>query len=445
MRFSANIDIHLNNYYSTYFETSYFKEVKMKMTKRRQRSAWLRFSVAAAVLLLLAMPLFAAGQGEGATGPVKIGALMPMTGDLQAYGEADLTGVQLAAQEINAQGGVLGNELEIVVGDTQTTAQAGIETAQRLVSVEGVAGIVGALSSGVTIPVAESVTSQQQVVQISPASTSPVITDLEDDDFLFRSVPSDAPQGVALSELVNEAGYSDLAILYINNDYGEGLAESFQTAFESSGGTISASAAYEPGNASYRGDLQQISGAEALVHIGYPENGITILRQALEEGFFDEFVFTDGMKTPDIIEAIGAENLNGSFGSVPQAPTETQAYQNFTAAYEAEYEELPPLPYIDTAYDATYVLALAIQHAGTTDTAAIQQSIREVANPPGREIIPGQWEEALAALEAGEDINYQGATGSIDFDANGDVSGTFGHWAIENGEIVTKKVFEPDM
>ncbi len=418
----------------------------MKSMERRNVRVCLQATVVAIILLLSASPVFAEGQAEGATGPVKIGALMPMTGDLQAYGEADLTGVQLAAQQINAQGGVLGNELEIVLGDTQTTAQAGIEAAQRLVSVEGVAGIVGALSSGVTIPVAESVTSQQQVVQISPASTSPVLTELDDDDFLFRSVPSDAPQGVALSELVNEAGYGNLAILYINNDYGEGLADSFRNAFESSGGSISASTAYEPGNASYRGELQQISGdAEALVHIGYPENGITILRQALEEGFFDEFVFTDGMKTPDIIDAIGAENLNGSFGSVPQAPTDTDAYQNFTAAYEDEYGQLPPLPYIDTAYDATYVLALAIQHAGTTDTASIQQSIREVANAPGTTILPGQWEEALAALEAGEAINYQGATGSVDFDENGDVAGTFGHWAIENGEIVTKKVFEPDM
>ena len=418
----------------------------MKIVERMKMQGGLQVLLVVAILLLSVSPVFAEGQSEGPTGPVKIGALMPMTGDLQAYGEADLNGVQLAAQQINSQGGVLGNELEIVVGDTQTTAQAGIETAQRLVSVEGVAGIVGALSSGVTIPVAQSVTSQQQVVQISPASTSPVITGLDDNDFLFRTVPSDAPQGVAMSELVNEADYSNLAVLYINNDYGEGLADSFETAFESSGGTISGSTAYEPGNASYRGELQQISGeAEALVHIGYPENGITILRQAVEEGFFSEFVFSDGMKTPDIIDAIGAENLNGSFGSVPQAPTSTTAYQNFTAAYEEEYGELPPLPYIDTAYDATFVLALAIEHAGTTDTATIQQSIREVANAPGTTILPGQWEEALAAIEAGEAIDYQGATGSVDFDENGDVLGTFGHWVIENGEIITEKVFEPSM
>jgi ABC-type branched-subunit amino acid transport system substrate-binding protein len=399
-------------------------------------------------MALVGMPLAAEGQQEGQSDqPVKIGALMPMTGDLQAYGEADLRGPQLAAQQINAQGGVLGRELQIVVGDTQTSPQPGIEAAQRLVSVENVAGIVGALSSGVTIPVAESVTSEQGVVQISPASTSPVITDLEDNDYLFRTVPSDAFQGVALSELVNEAGYSNLSILYINNDYGEGLATSFQSAYEDSGGTIVNSLAYEGGNASYRGELQQLSSgnAEALVHIGYPENGITILRQSIEEGFFDEFVFTDGMKTPDIIEAIGAENLNGSFGSVPQAPTGTDAYQRFQSAYEEEHGEVPPLPYINTSYDAAFVLALAIQQAGSTDREAIHSALREVANAPGTTILPGQWEEAVTAISNGEDINYQGASGSVELDDNGDVTGTFAHWAIENGEIVTEKVFEPDM
>jgi len=136
--------------------------------------------------------------------PLKIGALMPMTGDLQAYGGADLKGVQFAIKQINDAGGVNGEKVELVVADTQTRPQAGVDAAQKLINVDGVDAIVGALSSGVTIPVAKTVTSRVGVVQISNASTSPTITKLQDNDFLFRSVPSDAFQGLALANLVEE-------------------------------------------------------------------------------------------------------------------------------------------------------------------------------------------------------------------------------------------------
>jgi ABC-type branched-subunit amino acid transport system substrate-binding protein len=149
---------------------------------------------------------------------------MPMTGDLQAFGETSLNGINLAVEEINAAGGVLGQPLAIAVGDTQTAAQPSIDAAQKLVSLEDVVAIVGALSSGNTIPVAESITKSGKVPQISPASTSPVITSLADDDFLFRTVPSDAFQGVALAEVSRTQGLENVAIIYINNDYGQGLA-----------------------------------------------------------------------------------------------------------------------------------------------------------------------------------------------------------------------------
>jgi len=384
---------------------------------------------------------------ETATGDaVKVGALMPMTGDLQAFGETSLNGVNLAIEQINEAGGVLGQPVELSVGDTQTAAQPSIDAAQKLVSIENVAAIVGALSSGNTIPVAESVTKSNEVPMLSPASTSPVITTLEDEDYLFRTVPSDAYQGVALAQVAQAEGLSNVATIYVNNDYGQGLAESFQAAFEEAGGTVSGSVPYEKGQASYRGELQQLASgdAEALLLIGYPENGITILKQSLEEGFFDRFVFTDGMKAPEIIEAIGADALDGAFGTVAQSDTESEAYTAFTTAYEEAYGELPPKPYIDTSYDAMMILALAIAQAGSTDGADVQSAIRDVANAPGVEIKPGEWAKAAEAIANGEEVDYVGASGSLEFDDQGDVSGAFAHWAIQNGEIVTVEVFEPE-
>lgn len=383
---------------------------------------------------------------EAASGDaIAVGALMPLTGDLQAYGESAINGINLAVEEINAAGGVLGRPLELAIGDTQTAPQPSIDAAQKLISVEGVDVVIGPMSSGEAIPVSESVTSKNNVLQLTNSATSPVISDLDDSDLTFRTVPSDAYQGVALAEVVSEKNLKNLAVIYINNDYGQGLADSFQAAFEATGGTISGSVPYEQGQASYRGELQQLAngGAEALVLIGYPENGITILKQSLEEQFFDRFVFTDGMKAPEVIEAIGADFLNGSIGTTPQAVAESEAYQSFVKAYEVKFGELPPKPYIDTAYDAMMLIALAMEKAGSTEGPAVRDALREVANSPGTEIRPGEWAKALTAIKAGEDIDYIGASGSLEFDDKGDVSGTFAEWTIENGEIVTVRVFEP--
>jgi ABC-type branched-subunit amino acid transport system substrate-binding protein len=405
---------------------------------RKNRLSRISFS------LFLTLLLFIFVSGAWAEG-IKLGALMPMTGDLQAYGESCYTGVKLAQKEINAAGGVLGGPLHIRVGDTQTKPQPGIDAAQKLVSIDGVSGIIGALSSGVTIPVAQSVSSPSGVPQVSPASTSPVITGLADNDFLFRSVPSDAFQGVALAAVVSEQGYNNVATLYVNNDYGEGLADSFKAAFEKKGARVSQALPYEPGNASYRGELSKAAsgGAKALLLIGYPENGVTILRQALEEGYFREFIYTDGLKAPEIIDAIGAKYLNGSFGTAPQAMTDTPAAQRYLEAYKQEYGEVPPKPFIDTSYDATYMLALAAEKAGSSSPRAIRDALRAVCNPPGEKILPGEWYKARKLLADGKDIDYVGASGSVDLDMTGDVSGTFAHWMIKNGKIVTVKVFEP--
>lgn len=388
------------------------------------------------------MMLAGAAQADS----LRVGALMPMTGDLQAYGESSRNGAQLALDEINAAGGVFGAPVELQLADTQTEPQSGVDAAQRLVSVHNVSAIVGALSSGVTIPVASSVTSVEGVPQISNASTSPVMTGLDDNDFLFRTTPSDAYQGVALAAVAVEKGVDSVAMLYINNDYGEGLADAFENAFNAAGGSVVGRSGYEPGQASYRGELNQVSdGSAPLLLIGYPENGQTIIRQALEGGFFTNFLFTDGMKSPQIVENLGAEFLNGSFGTAAEARDDTDAATHFQTAYEAAYGEVPPVPYIDTAYDAVYSIALAAVAAGSNDPVAIRDHLRAINDPAGEVVGPGQFAEAVALLEAGTPINYEGASGSVNFDENGDVGGTFAHWEIQNGEYVTVRVFEPSL
>lgn len=401
-------------------------------------------TVAAVVLAVAVFALPTVNAPARAQNNVTIGALMPMTGALGEYGESSLNGVKLAVDEINAGGGVLGAEMNIAIGDTQTNPQAGVLAAKQLLATSNVAGFVGALASGVTIPVAKSVSSVSGIPQISSASTAPVITTLDDNDFLFRSTPHDALQGIVLADVVREAGYAKVAIIYVNNDYGQGLADAFAEGFAKLGGAVTASIAYEEKQASYRGELSQAAKGEpdALVQIAYPGDGVPMLKQAIEEGFFSKFIFTDGMKSVDMTKAIPAKYLDGSIGTSPEAP-ETDAKMRFDAAYRAKFGELPPLPFIDTAYDATYLLALAIEKAGSTDGVKIRDSLRSIANPPGIQILPGEWARAKKLLTAGSDIDYVGASGSQNIDAAGDVPGTFGVWTVKGGQITTLRIVEP--
>jgi ABC-type branched-subunit amino acid transport system substrate-binding protein len=382
---------------------------------------------------ILAGPAFAEG--------LKLGALIPLTGGLATYGESSRNGMRLAVDQANAAGGVLDGEVELLIGDTQTRSQPAVDAAKRLVSVEGVSGILGALSSGNTVPVATSVAAVEGVPQISNASTAPTITTLDDNDFLFRTVPSDAQQGVVLGDLVQAQEIDRVAILYVNNDYGQGLAESFAASFEGAGGTVTASAAFEPNKASYRGELSSVAGddPDALLLIAYPDDGgLLILRQSLEEGFFERFVFTDGMKATQVASDFG-EFVEGAFGTAPKAVESAEA-EAFASAYQEAFGELPPLPFIDSAYDAAMILMLAAEHAGSADGAAVRDSIREVANAPGAEVGPGDFARAKELLAAGEAINYEGAAGSHEFDENGDVAGSYEHWVITGGELQTVEI-----
>lgn len=395
------------------------------------------------VLLSSAVAL-TAGAAHAQDNPVTIGGLIPLTGGLQAYGEATLTGIRLAVQQANEAGGVLGREVELVTGDTQTRAQAAIDAAKRLTSVENVAGLLGPMSSGNFIPVVTSVAAVEGTPILSNSATAPTITDLDDEGYAFRTTPSDAGQGLVLGELARAQGLENVAIVYVNNDYGQGLAEAFTASFEDAGGSVTGSAAFEPNQASYRGELQNLANSgdpDALLVIAYPDDGgLLIVRQALEEGFFEEFVFTDGMKVQTLGEQFG-QFVEGTLGTAPRA-TESDASQRFAEAYEAEFGELPPLPYIDTAYDATTLLLLAIQQAGSTDGAAVRDALTAVATPPGETILPGEFEKALEMIQAGTEINYEGASGAVDFDEAGDVSGTFEHWTIENGALKTVEIIQ---
>ena len=395
------------------------------------------------ITMLLMLFLSLTVSGALAQETVKIGTLMPLTGGLASYGQFTRNGTLLAQKIINEQGGLLGGrELELVNVDTQTNPQAGVDGAQKLVSVNGINAIVGALSSGVTIPVAESVTVPGEVVLISPASTSPVLTNLDDDGFVFRTVPSDSLQGVVAGNLAADLNHDSLAVIYVNNDYGQGLNDAVVEQFEERGGEVTASIAFEPNKVSYRSELMEAAedNPDALLLIAYTDDGgITIIRQALENGFFDEFIFTDGLKAPEITEGV-EQYLEGMRGTAPTSMPGGEGPELFTELYEEEFGEIPPKPYIDTSFDATFVLALAIEKAGSTEGPAIRDAINEVLAEDGMVVNINEWNKAKDLIEAGEKIRYEGASGPVLFNDVGDSMGAIGIWKIEDGDFVNESV-----
>lgn len=395
------------------------------------------------IVIFLALFVIGLGGSLLAADSIKLGTLMPLTGGLASYGENSQKASILAEEIINEQGGLLdGKKLELVHMDTQTNPQSGVDAAQKLVSIHGVPGFVGALSSGVTIPVAESVGISEEIVQISPASTSPVITGLDDNDFVFRTVPSDSLQGVVDGELAIDLGYKTMAIVYVNNDYGKGLATATEEKFTELGGTVTASIGFEPNKVSYRGELQKAAAdnPEVLFLVAYTDDGgITIIRQSLEEGYFENFIFADGLKAPEIIEGV-EPYLEGMCGTAPTALPGGKGPTLFAKAYAERFGEIPPKPYMDTSFDATFVLALAIEKAGKADGLAMRDAIRELLDPEGEVVTINEWAKAKKLIAEGKKICYQGASGPVSFNEYGDIKGAIGIWKIVNGKITTDSV-----
>ena len=404
-----------------------------------------------------AAPPCEGGPGPGTGEPLKVGLLVPFTGALSTFGPDYENAAKLAVKCINNAGGVNGGPVELVVGDTATNPEQGVTEAERLVNVEGVKAIVGAAASSVTLAVAESVTIPNQILQISPASTSPALTDVEDSDYLFRMPMSDSAQGVVLAKLVSEGlGLTTVCDLFVNNAYGQGLSAAFSEAFTGLGGTVTASVPHEDASeaVSYAAELNSCveGNPEALVAISYPTGQAKVyLREALEGGIIENFVFVDGTKEPSIFSELGWENFDGMKGTGPGVLPPVEYNVIFDNNYEAEYGELYQTPFVREAFDATIAIALAAQSAGTnTDSAAIKEAVRAVINSPGTVYGPGEEDlaAALGAAGAGEDIDYAGAAGTAEWDDNGDVLvGAVEVWRVDAATqtLVTETNFKVDL
>jgi branched-chain amino acid transport system substrate-binding protein len=375
----------------------------------------------------------------------KVGVLMDITGPIANFIPPIQNSANLAFKHVNDQGGLLDGKAVAVYGDTTGSAQGSVDAAGKLVNIENVPVIMGALMSGTTIAAAEAAAIPAGVVMVSPTATSPAMTGIKDNDLLYRLVPSDNYQGDVLAKMVLAEGIKKVAVTYVNNDYGVGIGQTFIAAYKAAGGEVVAEAKHEEKKNSYRSELATLSkaGAEALVVVAYAgDSGGTIVKQSIEGGLFTRFIGTDGLRDEALIKAVGADALKTSFFSSPTSPADNPAQKTLHDLFNAEYKEGADKAFVDQTYDAAFLTLLAIEKAGSSDKSKIAAALREVASAPGEKVGPNEWAKAKALIKEGKDIDYDGAGGAYDFDANGDVLGFIGKFVVDGDKYKQTEIMQ---
>ena len=360
--------------------------------------------------------------------PLKIGLLLNFTGSPEASADRQRA-FDLAVQHVNEGGGVLGMPVEGVVADATQDPAAAAEAARRLVEVEGVHAIVGPNASSASLPVSQDVSRALDVPTISPSATSPQLTGAEDGDYFFRTALSDAAQGPVLARVTRERGFDNVGLVYQDDAYGQGLADSFE---ESWSGTLQV-VSVAVGQTEVLAELEQSAsaGAQALVVIAFEDLAISIVREAIDMGVYDQFVFGDAAKRASLVREIGGQKLGGMYGTAGASSPANTATADWEAAFIAGYGELPVLAYVKETYDATVALALAAQAAGSLEGAAIRDHLRDIGGPPGRAVVgtPKGVADGLSLLAEGQGIDFDGTASTLDWDENGDLrQGHIGVW-----------------
>ena len=412
--------------------------------------------------------------------PIVIGVSLGLTGDLDTFAGPLRDAVRAAEGQINAGGGLLGRPVRFDVKDDKSDEGTFVASVATGFANDNVVAVIGPVGSQQVV-LTQKIYADKQIIQISPSATSTDLSTIQEPNnrFLFRTTPADDFQGAAVILFAQKTplGLGDggapvvdggapatcnrLAIVNIDNSYGNSMAEVIATNFPKRGpGRIivlqkKVSVDLEPSYATLAAELVKAA-PECVALISYEKTAAQFVRdvkltagyQALaDKGLF--FIGTDGVFTPGFLK-LSRENqaddtsvstAEGVLGTNPDTQPGTKEYNEFKAIYRSYFPQLPDAPpFTANTYDAAILIALAIQQAGSvTDHLAIREALRKVSTEPGRPFTPAQVGEALLALRDGQDINYKGASGNVDLEPNGNVKAGFIVWqAFKNP--TTKKV-----
>ncbi|MFP4631285.1 MAG: ABC transporter substrate-binding protein [Candidatus Acetothermia bacterium] len=395
--------------------------------------------------VILAISLLVGAGSVARAETYKVGTIWPMTGTSAAFGVIQKAN-SLVEEYVNEAGGIRGYDLELVQRDSASEPNKGVDAARKLVNVEGVHGMVGAYSSGVAMAVAEGVTIPNEIPYIT-IGTSPTISVVDDDDYFFRTSAHDLFNGRVLGDAMWDDGHEKVGIIYVNNAYGQGLADAAAVTIEEiHDGEVLGKVPFEIGKSSYTSQLKQAYAdgeVDAALIIAYPEDATTMHNNIVALGYQDiPWYGSPDQKVPELIDSLGVGYMSSIQIGSTQGRWEGPSNDSFVNGYKEEYGEEPPKPYMAPGFDAVASMALAIaatgEDPGEITGTDIRDQLRPVTSPPGEEIYatPEGFEKAFSLLEEGKDINYIGASGKIEFDKYGDAMSAIQTWTItEDGNI----------
>jgi branched-chain amino acid transport system substrate-binding protein len=379
-----------------------------------------------------------APAGATGDGTLKIGTLLPQTGSLAFLGPPEFAGVDLAIKDINDAGGVNGTAVEKIDSDSgDTSTDTASQSVDRLLS-NNVDAIIGAASSSVSLSVIDKIVGEG-VLQISPANTSDEFTNYDDKGLYFRTAPPDVLQGRVLGDLILADGNSTVGILALQDSYGTGLAENATKSIEDGGGQVVETVVYDPKAASFSTEVGQIKAAdpEAIAVIAFDETK-KIIPELVQQGIGPDtkkIYFVDG-NLAGYSEDFDEGTLEGVKGTLPGVAS--------TDEFKERLIEVAPgldeFAYAPESYDATILVALAAQAAGDDSGESIASEMQAVSSG-GTECT--SYADCLALLEDGEDIDYNGVSGPVEFNDAGDPSeasvGIYEYGADNNYTFVEAK------
>jgi len=362
--------------------------------------------------LLVSLMIFSYGCAKKEGKEIKIGAVLPLTGEAAQWGIPPQKGAELAIEQINAKGGLNGKKLSITFQDDTCNPQNAVSALQSILTGNSsIKLVMGAVCSSATLAIAP-IAEKQGILLISPASTSPKITDAG--DFIFRDIPSDALRGKVFAEyLFEKENLRKVGLLYINNDAGIGNKNAFSERFKELGGTIVGEETYDQGSTDVRSQLTKLKSLdlEALMVVSYPADTIIVVRQAKELApKLSLFFQAEAVEDPSVIKALG-KNLDGIKYILP-AKAEGEIPSKFASDYKNKFGSAPEL-FAAEGYDAINLLALGIKQCnGKADANCIKNFLLTVKD-------------------------YQGASGIITFDRHGDVTKPMAIREIREGKPTT--------
>ena len=381
------------------------------------------------------------GSAGAATCPVKIGLIVPLTGPLAPVVSGMLKSAQLAVAQVNEAGGVLACPVELAVRDSQAQPSLAVDAAHQLIDLEGIRVIVGEVTSGGTAAVLSAATIPAKVALISPTASSPAFSAIGGQTGLFyRTNVSDALQGVAAASAAIHAHSGTIAVLAINNDWGQNLSKVFQATYEKLGGKVSRIVLYNPDQPSYRAEISSAMQGlpDTLYLIGYTTEGARLTRDWISQGGTRRLLFPHNLNDAAFVKAVGANYLGDAAWLTP-GTVDTPSLERFRNDYTAMFHASAEGPGRTSTYDAVVLSALAIESArSSSDGVAIAAGFRHVTEVDTPFTYAGAEgvKQALTAVRAGRAIDYIGATGPLHFDQNGDIAVPFVTWKLDDkGEL----------